>query len=219
MAPEALVLGRSGSVSRVNARNRTDSLRSAVRLSVTSVVWNAAAGVTATVAGVLAGSLALLGFGLDSVVDGAASCMLIWRFQSEGRNPAGAAEVEQRAARLVGVALVLIGLYVGARAGIALATHSAAGSTAVGTVIAAASIVVLPPLSRAKRRAAVELGSGALHGDSVLTAMGAVLAGAALVGLAATRLLGWWWADPAVGLGIALILVREARGVLRRPAV
>ncbi len=219
MAPEALVLGRSGSVSRVNARNRTDSLRSAVRLSVTSVVWNAAAGVTATVVGALAGSLALLGFGLDLVVDGAASCMLIWRFQSEGRNPAGAAEVEQRAARLVGVALVLIGLYVGARAGIALATHSAAGSTAVGTVIAAASIVVLPPLSRAKRRTAVELGSGALHGDSVLTAMGAVLAGAALVGLAATRLLGWWWADPAVGLGIALILVREARGVLRRPAV
>jgi divalent metal cation (Fe/Co/Zn/Cd) transporter len=202
----------------VNARSRTDSLRLAVRLSVASVMWNAAAGVTATLAGVFAGSLALVGFGLDSVVDGAASCMLIWRFQSEDRNPARAAEVEHRAARLVGVALLLIGLYVGARAVIALATHSATGTAVVGIVIAAASVAVLPPLSHAKRRAADHLGSRALHGDSVLTAVGAVLAAAALLGLAATRLLGWWWADSAVGLGIALILVREAPGILRLPA-
>lgn len=181
-------------------------------------MWNAAAGVTATLAGVVAGSLALVGFGLDSVVDGAASCMLIWRFQSEHRNPAGAAEVERRAARLVGVALLLIGLYVGGRAVIALATHSATGSTVVGVIIAAASVAVLPPLSRAKRRTAVELGSRALRGDSVLTAVGAVLAAAALLGLAATPLLGWWWADSAVGLGIALILVREAHANLRRPS-
>jgi divalent metal cation (Fe/Co/Zn/Cd) transporter len=183
-----------------------------------SVGWNAAAGATATVAGLLAGSLALLGFGLDSVVDGAASCMLVWRFQSEDRNPAGAAEVEHRAARLVGAALLLIGLYVGVRAVIALTTHSATGTAVVGIIIAAASVAVLPPLSHAKRRAADELGSRALRGDSVLTAMGAVLAAAALLGLAATRLLRWWWADSAAGLGIALILVREAHGILRRPA-
>jgi divalent metal cation (Fe/Co/Zn/Cd) transporter len=205
-------------VRRVNARSRTDSLRLAVRLSVASVAWNAAAGVTATLAGVLSGSLALLGFGLDSVVDGAASCMLIWRFRSEDRNPAGAAEVERRAARLVGAALLLIGLYVGARAVLALTTHSVTGTAVGGIIIAAASVAVLPPLSHAKRRAAGELGSRALHGDSVLTAMGAVLAAAALLGLAATRLLGWWWADSAVGLGIALILVREAQGMLRLPA-
>jgi divalent metal cation (Fe/Co/Zn/Cd) transporter len=205
-------------VRRVNARNRSDSLRLAVRLSVASVVWNAAAGVTATLAGALAGSLALLGFGLDSVVDGAASCMLIWRFQSEDRNPAGAEEVERRAARVVGAALLLIGVYVGARAIVALATHSATRTAVVGISIAAASVAVLPPLSYAKRRAADELGSRALHGDSVLTAMGAVLAGAALLDLATTRLLGWLWADSAVGLGIALILVREAHGLLRRPA-
>jgi divalent metal cation (Fe/Co/Zn/Cd) transporter len=202
----------------VNARSRTDSLRLAVRLSVASVVWNAAAGVTATLAGVLAGSLALAGFGLDSVVDGAASCMLIWRFQSEDRDPTGAAGVEHRAARLVGLALLLIGLYVGGRAGVALATHSATATTVVGIIIAAASLAVLPPLSRAKRRAAAELGSRALRGDSVLTAMGAVLAAAALLGLAATPLLGWWWADSAVSLGIAVILVREAHANLRRAA-
>lgn len=206
------------SVRRVNARHRTDGLRSAVRLSVASVVWNAVAGATATVAGILTGSLALLGFGLDSVVDGAASCILIWRFQSEGRNPARAAEVEHRAARAVGVALMLIGFYVGARAVIALATHSETGTAVVGIVIAAASVAVLPPLAHAKRRAGDELGSRALRGDSVLTAMGAVLAAAALLGIAAARLLGWWWADSAAGLGIALILVREARRILRPPA-
>jgi divalent metal cation (Fe/Co/Zn/Cd) transporter len=85
----------------------------------------------------------------------------------------------------------------------------------VGVVIAAASVAVLPPLSLAKRRTADHLGSRALHGDSVLTAMGAVLAAAALLGLAATRVLGWWWADSAVALGIALILGREAVGTLR----
>src|SRR6202049_1800197 len=153
---------------RVNARNRADSLRWAVRLSVASVMWNAVAGLPATVAGVLAGSLALLGFGLDSVVDGAASCMLIWRFQSEDRNPARAAEVEHRAARLVGVALLLIGLYVGARARTALAPPPPPAPRPgwVGTTSAPPPGAAPPPLSHAKRRAADHLGSRALHGDS-----------------------------------------------------
>jgi divalent metal cation (Fe/Co/Zn/Cd) transporter len=193
---------------------RTDGIRSAVRLSVASVIWNAVAGITATLAGVLAGSLALVGFGLDSVVDGAASCVLIWRFQSEHRNPHRAEDLERRAALLVGGALLLIGLYVGARAVVALTSHSEAGATLVGVIIAAASVAVLPALSYAKRRTANRLGSRALRGDSVLTAMGAVLAAAALLGMVATRLLGWWWADSAVALGITAILGREAVGLL-----
>jgi divalent metal cation (Fe/Co/Zn/Cd) transporter len=194
---------------------RADSLRMAVRLSVASVLWNAAAGIGATLAGVLAGSLALLGFGLDSAVDGAASCVLIWRFQSEDKDARRADDLESRAAWAVGTALMLIGLYVGARAVVALATHPSGGVTLVGIVIAAASVVVLPPLSRAKRRTADRLGSRALRGDSVLTAMGAVLAAAALLGMAVTHLLGWWWADSAVAVGIAFILGREAVGILR----
>lgn len=193
---------------------RTDGIRSAVRLSVASVMWNTVAGITATLAGVLAGSLALVGFGLDSVVDGAASCVLIWRFQSEHRNPHRAEDLERRATRLVGGALLVIGLYVGARAVVALISHSEAGATLVGVIIAAASVAVLPPLSYAKRRTANHLGSRALRGDSVLTAMGALLAAAALLGLVATRLLGWWWADSAVALGITAILGREAAGLL-----
>jgi divalent metal cation (Fe/Co/Zn/Cd) transporter len=201
-------------VRRVIDGARKDSVRSAVRLSVASVTWNAAAGITATLAGVLAGSVALIGFGLDSVVDGAASCVLIWRFQSEHRKLHRAEDLERRAARLVGGALLLIGLYVGARAVVALTSDSEAGATVVGVIIAAASVAVLPPLAYAKRRTANNLGSRALRGDSVLTAMGAVLAAAALLGLVATRLLGWWWADSAVALGISAILGREAVGLL-----
>jgi divalent metal cation (Fe/Co/Zn/Cd) transporter len=193
---------------------RTDSVRTAVRLSVASVMWNALAGITATLAGVFAGSLALVGFGLDSVVDGAASCVLIWRFQSEHSNPRRAEDLERRAALLVSGALLGIGLYVGSRAVVSLTTGSEAGATLVGVIIAAASVAVLPPLSYAKRRTAKHLGSRALRGDSVLTAMGAVLAAAALLGLVVTRLLGWWWADSAVALGITAILGREAVGLL-----
>jgi divalent metal cation (Fe/Co/Zn/Cd) transporter len=202
----------------VTAHSRSDSLRMAVRLSTASVLFNAAAGITSTVAGLAAGSLALLGFGLDSVVDGAASCVLIWRFQSEDRDPGRAGELERRAGRAVGVALMVIGLYVGARAVNALATHSEAGTVTIGIVVAVASVVVLPPLAAAKRRTAMELHSRALRGDSVLTAMGAVLAAAALVGLAATRVLGWWWADSIAALAIALVLGREAVGILRHQA-
>ncbi len=187
----------------------------AVRLSAASVGWNAFAGVTSTIAGLLVGSLSLLGFGLDSAVDGAASCVLIWRFVTESRDGARADSLEQRATYVVAVALAVIGLYVATRAVIALATRSEAGTSVVGVVIALASLLVLPPLAHAKRRTAAQLGSTALRGDSVLTAMGATLAAAALIGIATATLFGWWWADSAAALGIALVVEREAIGMLR----
>jgi divalent metal cation (Fe/Co/Zn/Cd) transporter len=199
------------------AAQRTHNLRTAVRLSAASVLWNVVAGVAATTAGLLAGSLALIGFGLDSAVDGAASCVLIWRFVSESRDASRADALERRASRVVAVALILIGAYVGVRALIALTTHSEAGSTATGIVIAAASALVLPPLAYAKRRTARRLDSRALRGDSVLTGMGAVLAMAALLGLASSRLFGWWWADSAVALGIGIVLGRESVRLIRSP--
>jgi divalent metal cation (Fe/Co/Zn/Cd) transporter len=180
-------------------------------------MWNVVAGVAATTAGLLVGSLALIGFGLDSAVDGAASCVLIWRFASEARDAGRADTLERRATRVVAVALMLIGVYVGVRALIALATQSEAGSTTTGVVIAAASAVVLPPLAFAKRRTARRLNSRALRGDSVLTGMGAVLAMAALLGLASSRLFGWWWADSVVALGIGIVLGRESVTLLRSP--
>jgi divalent metal cation (Fe/Co/Zn/Cd) transporter len=194
---------------------RRDSLRTAVRLSTLSVLWNATAGVAATVAAVLAGSLALLGFGLDSVIDGAASCVLIWRFSAEARDPDGAEALEQKAARAVGITLGVIGVYVGVRAVVALTAGSETGTSPAGLAIAAASLLVLPPLALAKRRTAARLGSRALRGDSVLTAIGAALAGATLASLAVSRGLGWWWADSVVALGVAVVLAREALALLR----
>lgn len=194
---------------------RSDSLRTAVRLSSLSVLWNATAGVAAAVAGVLAGSLALLGFGLDSMVDGAASCVLIWRFSAEGRDPDRAEALEHVAARVVGITLGVIGLYVGVRAVVALAAGSEPGTSPAGLAVAAASMLALPPLAMAKRRTAARLGSRALRGDSVLTAIGAALAAATLADLAVSRGLGWWWADSVVALGVAGVLAREALAVLR----
>jgi divalent metal cation (Fe/Co/Zn/Cd) transporter len=174
-----------------------------------SVAWAAVVGATALIAGLVAGSIALIGFGADSIVDGSASTVLVWRFSAE-RSGAGHADVlERRAARLVGAIPVLIGVYLAVAAVIALASRSHPGDTAAGVALTAASVLVLPVLARAKLRLARQLGSSALHGDGVLSLAGAALAAATLVSLLVDSALGWWWADAAAALLIAGTLLRE----------
>ncbi|HEY3947180.1 MAG TPA: cation transporter [Solirubrobacteraceae bacterium] len=167
------------------------------------------AGTMAVVAGVLVGSIALLGFGADSIVDGSASAVLVWRFNAEREGASNAAVVERRAARVVGGILVLIGLYLAVAAVVALTNHSHPQRTVVGIALTAASLVVLPVLARAKLRLAGQLGSSALRGDGVLSLAGAALAGATLAGLLAESAFGWWWADALAALVIAGALLRE----------
>lgn len=174
-----------------------------------SVAWAMVAGTMAVVAGVLVGSIALLGFGADSIVDGSASAVLVWRFNAEREGASNAAVVERRAARVVGGILVLIGLYLAVAAVVALTNHSHPQRTVVGIALTAASLVVLPVLARAKLRLAGQLGSSALRGDGVLSLAGAALAGATLAGLLAESAFGWWWADALAALVIAGALLRE----------
>ena len=199
------------------AANRGKYLRHAVRVSQLSIAWSAAAGSAGAVVGVVAGSVALLGFGLNSVVDAAASGVLVHRFHTERQSPHRADDLEHRARRILGVALLVIGVYVGVSAVNELASHEEPERTTVGILIALASVVALPPLAVYKRRTANELGSAALRADSVLTTIAAALAAGALVGLLVTEWFEWWWADSAIALAMVGVLLREGLGVLRVP--
>jgi divalent metal cation (Fe/Co/Zn/Cd) transporter len=174
-----------------------------------SVAWATIAGATALIAGLVAGSVALIGFGADSIVDGLASAVLVWRFSAERSGASHADVVERRAARLVGAILVVIGLYLTVAAVFALANHSHPQRTVVGVALMTASVLLLPVLARAKLRLAKQLDSPALHGDGVLSFAGAVLAAATLISLLVDSAFGWWWADAVAALLIAGTLLRE----------
>lgn len=188
---------------------RYDQLVRAVWWCAWSVAWAGIVGATALIAGVVAGSVALIGFGADSIVDGSASAVLVRRFSAERKGASNADTVERRAARVVGGILVLIGVYLTVAAVVALANHFQPEHTAVGVALTAASVLVLPVLARAKLRLAEQLGSSALRGDGVLSLAGAALAAATLVSLLVESAFGWWWADAVAALLIAGTLLRE----------
>ena len=193
---------------------RDRNLSQAIWWCALSVAWATFVGVTALIAGFAAGAIALVGFGADSITDGSASAVLVWRFRHE-RSASGDLDlVELRAARAVGGVLVVIGAYVGVSAVAALAGHSVPVRSTVGVVLTAASILVLPVLARAKLRLARLLGSPALRGDGVLSLAGAALAAVALASLALNAAFGWWWSDAVAALVIAVVLLREGGRVL-----
>jgi divalent metal cation (Fe/Co/Zn/Cd) transporter len=187
----------------------------AIRWCAASVVWAAVVGVSAVLAGLTAGAIALVGFGADSITDGIASATLVWRFRQEQLARRDTDAVERRAARAVGAILTIIGLYVAAGAIIALAGHSAPKNSDVGLALTAASAVVLPVLAGAKLRLAGPLQSPALRGDGILSLAGAGLAGVTLISLALNAAAGLWWSDAAAALLIAAFLLREGWKTIR----
>jgi divalent metal cation (Fe/Co/Zn/Cd) transporter len=193
---------------------RDRHLSEAIRWCALSVAWAMIVGVAALVAGFAAGVIALVGFGADSIVDGSASAVLVWRFRHERSTRRASDLVERRAARVVGAVLVVIGLYVSVSAVTALAGHSEPERSTAGVVLSAASILVLSVLARAKLRLAGLLSSPALRGDGVLSLAGAALATVTLASLVLTAAFGWWWSDAVAALAIALVLLREGGRVL-----
>jgi divalent metal cation (Fe/Co/Zn/Cd) transporter len=162
-----------------------------------------------------AGTIALVGFGADSITDGLASAVLVWRFRNEQTGGHSAELIERRAARAVGAILIAIALYVSITAIDALARHSTPDRSTVGLTLTAASLLVLPVLARAKLRLAAALQSSALRGDGVLSLAGAALAAVTLASLALNSGLGWWWADAVAALLIAAFLLREGWRIAR----
>jgi divalent metal cation (Fe/Co/Zn/Cd) transporter len=194
---------------------RATDLLHALRLSVLSIVWSGIAGSLAVYAASVSGSLSLLGFGADAVIDSIASVVLLWRFTVEARQPYRADRVERAAERVVALALIALALLLAFGALRSLATQAHPETTLVSLALLLASALVLPPLAVAKYRVATRLASGALRADSILTAVAAVLAIISLASLAASGVLGLWWADAVAALIAAVIVLREGWSSLR----
>jgi divalent metal cation (Fe/Co/Zn/Cd) transporter len=198
-------------MSDVVANDRTALVRQALRLEYLTVGWNVVEGIVAVSAAALAGSVALLGFGIDSFVESASGAVLIWRLLAERRG-IDAEEMEHldaRAHKLVGASLFLLGAYIAVDAGTALWNRDAPRPSAVGIVLTAVSILAMRWLARAKRRAARRLGSRALEADAFQTTACFWLSIITLAGIGLNAALGWWWADPAAALGMTWFIAKE----------
>jgi divalent metal cation (Fe/Co/Zn/Cd) transporter len=188
-----------------------DWLRAARRarlLSWLSLAWMGAEGAIAIIAGILAGSIALIGFGIDSALEGMASLVIVWRFTGS-RLLSHAAE--ERAQKLVAIQFFLLAPYVTAEAVHKLITGEQPDTSWLGVGLVATSVVGMPVLGIAKRRLANKLGSGATRGEGTQNLLCAYLAAAVLVGLLGNALFGLWWLDPVAALVIAAVAVKEGR--------
>jgi divalent metal cation (Fe/Co/Zn/Cd) transporter len=188
--------------------------RAGRKVEYLSIAWTALEGLIGIVAGVLASSVALIGFGIDSVIEVASSGVLIWRLSDHP----GAEEREEVAQRLVGIGFLALAAYIAFDALHDLITHEAPRVSYFGIIYAAVCIVVMPMLARAKRRVAARLDSDALHADSHQSDICAYLSVILLAGLALNALFGWWWADPVAALCMLPIIVKEGFAGLRGEA-
>jgi divalent metal cation (Fe/Co/Zn/Cd) transporter len=194
-------------------RQRYELLARRVKLlSWLPLAWMTVEGAVALIAGIAAGSIALVGFGLDSAIEGFASVIVIWRFTG---HRVFSHEAEERAQRLVAVQFFLLAPYVAVESTRALVNADHPGASWVGIGVAIGSLVLMPLLGVAKQRLAISLGSAATAGEGRQNMLCAYLAGALLLGLLGNALAGAWWLDPAVGLLIAGVAVKEGRDTWR----
>lgn len=189
---------------------RTRALRAALWLTWATIIWGVSSGSVSVVAGVLAGSLGVLGLGLNVLADVTGSGALVWRFRAELHHDAPSHRVEERAALIVASALALVSLVLAVSATQALVVGSHPGHSTVGLVAAGLSVLILSPLAYAKAQVAGQLGSRALRGDAALSGVGAAVGLLALVGLGMDDAFGWWWADRVAALLIATVAAAEA---------
>ncbi len=178
----------------------------ALRLAYFTVGWNCLEAVVALVAGWLAASIALEGFGLDSVIETISGLAVLWRFR---RPPAEDERAERRAVQVIGLTFLALAAYVAYEAGADLWLRRVPRFSLPGFVLAILSLLVMPSLALAKRLTARQLGSRALEADSLETFLCAYLSGTLLLGLALNGLLGWWWADPVAALVMTVFIARE----------
>jgi len=194
---------------RADRPGRAVTLRRSRLLNAVTIGWNGVEGAVAVAAGVAAGSASLVGFGADSAIEVSAAVVLAWRLHQD-RPERCMQETDRRATRLIAVSFALLAAYVAVDAGRDLAAGARPDESVIGVALAALSLVVMPALASAKRRLAPALGSAAVVADANQTNLCAVLSAVLLVGLAANAALGWWWADPVAGLGIAALAAVEA---------
>ncbi len=200
--------------SRIRSDVRREPIRRALTLAFLTVAWNLVEGVIAVAAALVSGSVALLGFGIDSFVECSSALVIIWRLRAERDRHLTSQRldaVEQRARRLVAGSLFLLAAYVAFDAIQTLRMGEQPAFSLVGVILLSVSVGVMLWLARAKRRVARELGSEAMEADAFQTTACWWLSLAALLGIGLNGLLGWWWADPLAALVIAWLVAREGR--------
>jgi divalent metal cation (Fe/Co/Zn/Cd) transporter len=170
-------------------------------LEYASMAWMTAEAAVAITAGFIASSIALVGFGLDSVIEFFAAAIVVWQLRGEGR--------ETRAVRLIGVTFFALAAYLAAESVRDLAGHTRPAQSLPGLAVAAAALLVMPLLAVAKRRTGRALGNRTLIADSAETAFCAATSAATLLGVGLNAWLGWWQADPIAALAIAALAVKE----------
>ena len=189
--------------------------RRARLLSWASLGYMALEGIVAIVAGIAAGSIALIGFGIDSAIEGFASVVIVWRFTGARTLSESA---ERTAQKLVAVQFFVLAPYVAVEGVRSLVNGDRPDESMVGIALAASSVIVMPLLGRAKQRIGARIGSSATASEGKQNLLCAYLAGALLVGLLGNALFGAWWLDPAVALFIAYVAVQEGREAWRGDA-
>jgi divalent metal cation (Fe/Co/Zn/Cd) transporter len=199
------------SLDTTTVQTRTGAVSRARTLEYLTLAWNSLEAAAAIVSGLLAGSIALVGFGFDSVIECASGATLLWRL----RDGEAGERRERTALKLVGVSFLLLAAYIAWDAITALLHREAPRESIFGICVAAASLVAMPLLARAKRKVARELNSGAMQADSRQTDLCAYLSAILLVGLVLNATLHWWWADPVAALIMVPIIVREGWDGLR----
>lgn len=194
---------------------RATLVRRGKRLTMLTLAYNTLEGIASLVAGAFAGSISLIGFGADSVIEVVSSIAALWRLRADVDEQRRVL-IERRTLRLIGATFLLLALYILIEAAHSLFTREAPERSVVGIVIAGASVVIMPILARAKRRVATALESRALAADAMQTSLCAWLSWIVLGGLALNATLGWWWADPIAGVCMTPIIAREGIEGLRR---
>jgi len=192
----------------LDASERESLVRRAKFLAWLGLAWHGVEATVAIIAGIAAGSIALIGFGGDSLVESFAGFILLWRFAG---SRSASHEAEERAQKLIGATFWLLAAYIGVEAIRSLIGGNHPEVSYVGIGLAAVTLVTMPPLAAAKARVGERLGSSATKSEGRQNLLCAYLSAALLVGLGANALFGWWWADPVTALVIAGVALREGR--------
>ena len=176
-----------------------------------TIAWNSIEGIVAIASGLTAGSIALVGFGVDSYVEVLSGAVVLWRLSKERHGEELSEAAEHRALRIIAVSFFVLGAGVAAESLRKLLTGEHPSASAVGVGLTVVSLAIMPLLARAKRKVGRELGSHALQADAAESVLCVWLSGVVLAGLVLNAGFGWWWADPVAALGIVYVAVREGR--------
>jgi len=178
------------------------------QLEYFTIAWNTLEGLVAVVAGAVAGSISLVGFGIDSFIEVTSGGVLLWRMSVDA-DVRKRARREKLSLRIVGVCFLALAAYVGYESISDLVSRKSPEHSVPGIVLACVSLVVMPLLSRAKKRVGTELGSAAMHADAKQTDFCVYLSAILLLGLVLNAALGWWWADPVSALIMVPLIAKE----------